>query len=59
MCKGLHKLLITGVLLGDRENLGRAKIYDAQGFFSIAQGERIYVKIEGENLKNDEHSSTR
>ena len=47
------------MLLGDRENLRRGKIYGAQGFFSVAQGERIYVNIEGENLKNDEHSSTR
>ena len=59
MCKGLPKLLITDVLLGDRENLRRAKIYGAQGFFSVAQGERIYVKNEGENLKNTEHNSAR
>ena len=65
VCKGLlitvseGQQFLSGVVLGDRENFGRPKIYDAQGFFSIAQGERIYVKNEGENLKNNEHSSTR
>ena len=65
MCKGLvitaseGKQFLIGVLQGDRENLWRAKIYGAQGFFSIAQGERIYVKNGGENLKSNEHSSTR
>ena len=44
---------------GDSENLWRVNMYAAQGFISSAQGERIYVKIEGENLKNNEHSSTR
>ena len=47
------------MLPGDRENLGRAKIFGAQGFFSIAQGEKNYVKNGGENLKNNEHSSAR
>ena len=45
------KLFLTGVLQGDRENFWRAKIYGAQGFFSVAQGERIYVKNGGKNLK--------
>ena len=51
--------LLKSMLPGDRENLGRAKIFGAQGFFFIAQGEKIYVKNGGENLKNNEHSSTR
>ena len=65
MCKGLlitvseGQQFLKGVLLCNRENLRRAKIYGAQGFFSIAQGERIYVKNGGENLKNNEHTSTR
>ena len=42
-----------------QENSERAIIYGAQGIFSIAQGERISVKNEGEKLKNNEHSSTR
>ena len=58
VCKGLLIIVLEGqqflkgVLLEDRENLGRAKIFGAQGFFSIAQGENIYVKYGGENFKN-------
>ena len=65
MYKGLLITLLLGqqflraVLLGDRENLWGAKIYGVQGIFSIAQGERNYVKNGGENLKNNEHSSAR
>ena len=44
---------------GDSENIDREKIYAVQGFFAAAQGERIFVKNEGENLKNNEHSFTR
>ena len=65
VCKGLlitvseDQHFLKGVLPDDRENLGRAKIFGAQGFFSIAQGETIYVKNGGEYLKNNEHSSAR
>ena len=65
VCKGFliivseSQQFLKGLLPCDKENLGRAKIFGAQGFFSIAQGENIYVKNGGENLKNNEHSSAR
>ena len=37
------------LLIERREKFWRAKIYAAQGIFSSAQGERIYVKNVGEN----------